>query len=264
MEIKKIDEILLEQECNRIVKKFNLSRKEWTNVKTIFRGMFTYAYKKHYLCENLMDDVSITVKFRQIKKKTGKTETYNTEELQNLTEYLDKMYADTKDVAFLAVKLNFMLGCRVGELVSLRWNDWCDENHLHITREEIKDQESGTYYVAEHTKTYSDRFVVLVPKAKEILSQIERQGEYIFMRNDERLTSRQIAYVLEKYAQRQGVQIKSTHKMRKTYASILSNNGVPLDSIRELLGHNNLNTTLGYIYNPLTEKETFDLIVNAL
>ena len=138
------------------------------------------------------------------------------------------------------------------------------KNHLHISREEIKDQESGTYHVVEHTKTYSDRFVVLVPKAKEILSRIERQGDYIFMRDNERLTARQIAYVLEKYAQRQGVKTKSTHKMRKTYASILSNNGVPLDSIRELLGHNSLNTTLGYIYNPLTETETYNLIAKAL
>lgn len=264
MNLKKIDELLLEQECNRIVKDFKLSRKEWTNLKTIFRGMFTYAYKKHYLRENLMENVAITVKFRQIKKKTGKTETYNTEELKNLITYLDEMYTTTTDISFLAVKINFMLGLRVGELVALRWNDWCDDNHLHISREEIKDQESGTYHVVEHTKTYSDRFVVLVPKAKEILSQIERQGDYIFMRDNERLTARQIAYVLEKYAQRQGVKTKSTHKMRKTYASILSNNGVPLDSIRELLGHNSLNTTLGYIYNPLTETETYNLIAKAL
>lgn len=264
MNLKKIDELLLEQECNRIVKDFKLSRKEWTNLKTIFRGMFTYAYKKHYLRENLMENVAITVKFRQIKKKTGKTETYNTEELKNLITYLDEMYTTTNDISFLAVKINFMLGLRVGELVALRWNDWCDDNHLHISREEIKDQESGTYHVVEHTKTYSDRFVVLVPKAKEILFQIERQGDYIFMRDNERLTARQIAYVLEKYAQRQGVKTKSTHKMRKTYASILSNNGVPLDSIRELLGHNSLNTTLGYIYNPLTETETYNLIAKAL
>lgn len=264
MEIKKIDELLLEQECNRIVKEFKLSRKEWTNLKTILLGMFTFSYKKHYLKENLMDNVAITVKFRQIKKKTGQTETYNTEELQLLIKYLDGMYAETNDVVFLAVKLNFLLGLRVGELVALRWNDWCDDNHLHITCEEIRDQESNTYHVVEHTKTYNDRFVVVVPKAKEILSQIDRQGEYIFMRDGERLTSRQVAYVLEKYAERQGVQTKSTHKMRKTYASNLSSKGVPLDSIRELLGHNNLSTTLGYIYNPLTETETFNLIVNAL
>ena len=57
---------------------------------------------------------------------------------------------------------------------------------------------------------------------------------------------------------------KSTHKMRKTYASKLNANGVPLDAIRELLGHSELSTTLGYIYNPLTESETFDLIARSL
>lgn len=61
-----------------------------------------------------------------------------------------------------------------------------------------------------------------------------------------------------------GLKTKSTHKMRKTYASNLNAHGVPLDSIRELLGHNNLSTTLGYIYNPLTEKETYNLISQAL
>lgn len=84
------------------------------------------------------------------------------------------------------------------------------------------------------------------------------------MRNGKRITSRQIAYVLEKYAKRQGVPTKSTHKMRKTFASNLNASGVPLDCIRELLGHSDLNTTLGYIYNPLTEKETYALISKAL
>jgi len=84
------------------------------------------------------------------------------------------------------------------------------------------------------------------------------------MRDGERITSRQVVYVLEKYAERQGVIMKSTHKMRKTYASNLNANGVPLDCIREMVGHSNLSTTLEYIYNPLTEKETYDLIARAL
>ena len=33
--IKRIDELLLETECNQIVKEFNLTRKEWANIKTI-------------------------------------------------------------------------------------------------------------------------------------------------------------------------------------------------------------------------------------
>ncbi len=264
MKIKKIDELILEQECNRIVREFNLSRKEWCNIKTILNGMFTYSIRKRYQIDNPMDKVEIYVKYRQIVKKTGRTETYNTEELKELNQYLDKMYTETEDVAFLAVKINFLLGLRVGELAALKWEDCKDLSHLHIVREEVRNQETNQYEVVEHTKTNRDRFVILIPKAVSILEKIPRQGKYIFMRDGERITSRQIAYVLEKFAERQGVRTKSTHKMRKTYASNLNANGVPLDCIREMLGHSNLSTTLEYIYNPLTEKETYDLITKAL
>ncbi len=264
MKLKQIDSLLLETECNRIVREFNLARKEWTNVKTILLGMFEYAMRKKYLTVNPMNDVKILVKYRQIVRKTGKTQTYNTEELAELNRYLDAKFTETDDLAFLAVRINFYLGLRVGELVALKWSDWEDETTLHIVREEIREQESNTRYVADHTKTHLDRFVAVPPKAIELLNKIPRQNEYIFTRNGERLTSRQIAYVLEKYAERQGIQTKSTHKMRKTYASLLASNGVPLDAIRELLGHTELSTTLGYIYNPLPEKDTYELISKAL
>lgn len=261
--LRQLDSLTLEMEFNRLIRENNLSRKEWINVKTIPKGMFEYAYRKGYIDTTPMDKVFIHVKFRQVVKKTGKTQTYNSEELLQLNQYLDAKYTETGDTSFLAVKLNFLLGLRVGELVALKWSD-ISENHLHIVREEIRNQEAGTYEVVEHTKTHNDRFVLLIPKATALLEKVDRQSEYIFTRNGERLTSRQIAYVLEKYAERQGIQTKSTHKMRKTYASMLATNGVPLDAIRELLGHSDLQTTLGYIYNPLTDTETADLIAKAL
>ena len=265
MNVRRIDELFFETECNRIVKEFNLTHKEWNNIKTILKGMFEYAVRKKYLSENPMEKIKIHVKFRQIVKKTGSTQTYNTEELKALNLYLDQMYTETNNPAFMAVRLNFLLGLRVGELVSLKWDDLTDDcTHLHIVREETRNQCTNAYQVVEHTKTNQDRFVVLVPKALEILNRIDRQGEYIFMRDGKRIISRQIAYVLEKYAERHGTSVKSTHKMRKTFASNLSANGVPVDCIRELLGHNNLSTTLGYIYNPLTESETYKLISKAL
>lgn len=264
MKIKKIDEIILEQECNRIVKEYNLTRKEWCNAKTILNGMYEYAVRKKYLAENPMSKVQILVKFKQIVRKTGKTETYNSEELVELNSFLDRMYAETQDASFLAVKVNFLLGLRVGELVALKWCDLCDSSHLHIVREEVRDQTDNSYKVVEHTKTNRDRFVVIVPKALDILNRIEKQGEYIFMRDGERITAIRISTILRKYANYQGVHIKSSHKIRKTYASNLNACGVPLDCIREMLGHSNLNTTLGYIYNPLTERETIDLITKAL
>ena len=262
--LNQLDSLTLEKECNQIVKNFNLSRKEWTNVKTILLGMFEYAVRKKYISTNPMPEVKILVKYRQVVKKTGKSQTYNTEELDELNNYLDAKYTETGDTAFLAVKINFMLGLRVGELTALKWTDWETPTALHIMREEVREQENNRCYVADHTKTHHDRFVAVPPKAIEILESIPRQGEYIFMRGGNRLTNRQIAYVLEKYAERNGLKTKSTHKMRKTYASRLASNGVPLDAIRELLGHTDLQTTLGYIYNPLTEKDTYALICNAL
>lgn len=264
MKIKQIDELLLEKECNRIVREFNLSRKEWCNAKTILNGMYTYAIRKKYLTENPLAHMEIRTRFRQVVRKTGKTQTFNTEEQQLLIEFLERQYAETGDTSFLAVKLNLFLGLRVGELVALKWEDWCDEKHLHIVREEVRDQTDNSYCVAEHTKTNHDRLVIVIPKAADILGQIGHGGEYIFMRDGERITSVRIATILRKFARFQNAPLKSSHKLRKTYASNLNKSGVPLDCIREQLGHASLATTLEYIYNPLTENQTYDLITKAL
>ena len=118
--------------------------------------------------------------------------------------------------------------------------------------------------MADHTKTHTDRFVYLIPDALEILAKLPRTGEYIYMRDGKRLTSRQINYVLEKCAERFDLQVKSSHKLRKTYASMCNANGVPIDFIREQLGHASLSTTYGYIYNPLTEAESYKMLTDAL
>lgn len=262
MRISSIDELTLETVCNTIVKDYNLSYKEWTNIKGIIKGMFEYACRKKYLSVNPVPNIHINVKYRQIVKKSGKTQTYNTDELKALYDYLDMMYAETADTAFLCAKINFFLGLRVSELVSLRWED-IEGLQLHIVREEIRNQEENTYEVVDHTKTHTDRFVDIPNKAIEILNKISHDSEYIFVRDGERLHTRQIAYVLEKYAERKDIPVKSTHKMRKTYASILSVNNVPVDCIREMLGHASLQTTYSYIYNPLTEQQTRNLINSA-
>ena len=183
--------------------------------------MFTYAIRRKYIKENPLDAVQILVKFKQVVKKTGKSETYNTEELELLNQYLDEKFLETQDLSFMAVKLNFLMGLRVGELVALKWTDYEDLTQLHIVREEIRNQETNQVEIVEHTKTFQDRFVILVPKAIAILNKIPKQGEYIFMRNNERITARQIAYVLEKYAQRNGITTKSTHKCERPMLLIL-------------------------------------------
>lgn len=267
-QVRLVDELSMEMFCNDTVKNFNLSRKEWGNIKTILNGMFLYARRKGYISTNPMEHISVNVKYRQVNKKSGKSQVFNTSELSDLFHYLDETYAETDDTALLAVKLNFFLGLRVGELVALEWSDIdFDSKQLHITREEVRNQVTNTYSIVNHTKTNTDRYIPIPDKAYNIfkaLSDKKSDNNYIFVRDGKRLTSRQISYVLEKYARYAEVQMKSTHKVRKTYASTLYNNGVSADQIREMLGHSSLATTLSsYIYNTVSENETINNINKA-
>ncbi len=125
--------------------------------------------------------------------------------------------------------------------MALKWEDIdITGRELHVEREEVRDQINGKYSVVNHTKTNTDRYVPIPDKALEVIKQISEKSdgnEYLFVRDEKRINARAIAYVLEKYAERTGNIVKSTHKMRKTYASSLYNNGVSADMIRATLGH---------------------------
>lgn len=273
MNVAKVDTLTLQSECNQLVKKYNMTRREWQNVKTIINGMFEYAYEKHFIKENPCERLKITVKFRQETKKPSETQVYQTKEYTDILAYLDKMYSETEDLVFMAVKFQFYTGLRVGELVALKWKDVdLSKKTLHVIREEASDawkDETGWHEkrtVVEHTKTNQDRIISLLPKSLELLKKIEpRQKEdWIFHRGNERITERQVNYVLEKYAERNNTITKSSHKLRKTYASRMNAAGVPLDVIQRDLGHADAKTTLKYLYNAYDESTTYDLKANAI
>ena len=79
--------------------------------------------------------------------------------------------------------------------------------HLHVSKEEIRDQTAREYRVVEHTKTNRDRYVPVIPKAIALLNRIKEQdghSEYIVARDGERFHSRQVSHVLEQYAKENG------------------------------------------------------------
>lgn len=274
MSVRNVNLLALEAECNRIVAEFNLSYHEWQQAKAILLGTFKYAIKKGLISENPMKRIEIGVRYRQVSKKPSETQVYQTDEYNDLVSYLEAKYTETEDDSFLAIMLGLMTGVRVGELAALQFDD-VTGHKLHVLREEVRrktkvdDKWISACVVVPHTKTNTDRFVTLLPKALDIIRRLEekhpdhKSTDFLFTRNGERLRERQLAYVLEKYSERKGKATKSTHKMRKTYASRLNAKGVPLEHIRVELGHRYLTSTMDYIYNPLTEKETYKLMAQA-
>lgn len=99
-----LDFLSIQALCNNIVKEHNLTRKEWTNVKTILKGMFEYAVEKGYIADNPIHKVKILVKYRQENRKNGKTETYNTFEYKMLMDWLDENISRNSHPGFFAIK----------------------------------------------------------------------------------------------------------------------------------------------------------------
>ncbi len=61
------------------------------------------------------------------------------------------------------------------------------------------------------------------------------------------------------------MQVKTSHKIRKTYISTLIDSGLNIDAIRRFAGHSDERTTYGnYCYNRMTDKQTEEIVENLL
>ena len=70
---------------------------------------------------------------------------------------------------------------------------------------------------------------------------------------------------MEKYCKHLGILHKSPHKIRKTYISTLIDDGINIDTIRRLAGHEDERTTYGsYCYDRHSSKQIEAQLENAL
>lgn len=136
-------------------------------------------------------------------------------------------------------------GVRVGELLRLRLNDIDMDNRLILVRS---------------TKTNNYRMIPINSELEDILKWLSRyhvdprnvkvslregrQANYLFCHSDgTRIKS--IRHSFNNACARAGIKA-TVHILRHSFASHLVMNGVDLVSIKELLGHSNINTTMIY------------------
>ncbi len=261
--VKKITTKMLNEFLNASITAFKLSRKEFNNMKTILNAVYTLAMDMELLIVNPLLNVRIDVKFRTIQKKKDGSRLY----LENEKEILEEFLYQQGTIEAYAILMDFQIGTRVGEVVVLTKEDMTD-NEVYVHRSEIVNlvKENGKYVrkgykIVEYVKhdiSSGYRTIPLSKKAKKILEEIKKlspDSEYLFTQSDgERMTSRSFNYWLEKYCRDAGVKFKSSHCIRRTFASRLYAEGMPLEEISVYMGHEDIDTTKGYIYN-YNEKE---------
>lgn len=166
-----------------------------------------------------------------------------------------------KRSACLCLVMNFFLGLRVGELASLTWQDIdMSSKVIRIYKTETKAykrDENGercgamVYQVVEDVKTvYSVREIPLLPEAIYILEKLQEhhtmcgyESSYLAYDGRDTILVRSLDRTLRKLCRYCDVKYFNTHMIRKTFATMLHESGMPTRYISDLLGHSEMVTT---------------------
>ena len=151
--------------------------------------------------------------------------------------------AGLRDRAILEVL--YSCGVRVSELVGLDWVDV--DPGLELVRVRGKGGKERLVPIGQKAlaalQTYRGRIADLCPR------RLRDERAVYLNRRGERLTSRSVARLVERYVATSGIATKaSPHALRHSFATHLLNAGADLRAIQELLGHASLSTTQKYTH----------------
>lgn len=150
----------------------------------------------------------------------------------------------------------------------LRWGEASALNDPAIARRRVN-RKAGVVTVAEVWDDENDVLKLYpkgrkrrdVPVPRQILGAMPDSGSFVRGPRGGRPGRRNLQRALDAGAARAGVDRFRIHDLRHTYASWLVDAGVPLEKVRELLGHKDLTTTQRYVHGSTAGAE---VILSAL
>ncbi len=234
----------------KAIKNYSLTAKSYSNLRTLTYGIFKYAKEQEYISWSIsqtINDMELPKKvFRKIIKEDDE-EVFNDDELEKLLNGL----TTNPDILNLGIILMFCTGIRVGELVAIKWCDVLG-NAIKIHRTEItyrNDDGQIVFEIRDYPKTEAGIRTVFVPtefaSIVHRLKLINGNFEYVFWdnANGKNIRASQIRKRLYLMCKKMGIKKKSPHKLRKTYVSILLDNGVDKRLVQDVAGHAQISTS---------------------
>lgn len=169
-------------------------------------------------------------KYREEEKKRYLSD----EEQVRLGEVLaEALEAGTESVYVVsALLLLIYTGCRLSEILTLRW-DYVTTHHL-----ELPDSKTGR------------RRIPLPREAYDILMELSRQpgNPYVILGESEHGPLNNLQKPWRRIRRAAGLDDVRIHDLRHTYASVAMKDGIDPFTLKEIMGHKNLTTTLRYAH----------------
>lgn len=195
------------------------------NIRLVFSSFFGWLNAKGYISKNP------TLGLEPIKAEKKIKQPFTDEELERLRRTCEQ----ERDLAL--VEFLYSTGVRVSELVALNKKD-IDFYGKNVVVYGKGSKERETYLTATsclHLRAYLDGR--------------RDDGDALFVSAKapyNRLTVAGVEKILRRLGQMAGVKKVHPHRFRRTMATNVLKKGMPLEEVKELLGHTKLDTTMIY------------------
>jgi integrase len=169
-------------------------------------------------------------KFREEEKKRYLSD----DEQARLGDVLARVLDDGSETIHTvsAILLLIYTGCRLNEILTLRW-EYVTAHHL-----ELPDSKTGR------------RRIPLPREAHDILEELPRRegNPYVILGEAEDGPLVNLQKPWRRIRKMAGIAGVRLHDLRHTYASVAMKNGIDPFTLKEIMGHKNLQTTLRYAH----------------
>lgn len=207
------------------------ARKTVSNHKIVCSSIFKYAVMQGDVLINPCSDAPLP----RGLKATPRTAAPSTDE--------EKIKAAPDKWIFPYIAL--YTGMRRGEILALQWKDIDFENNvIHVTKAVYNDNERPG--IKEPKTEAGIRVVPLLKPLKEVLLKKlpADENDYIVSLDGKSLiTKKQFTTLYGRYQREVGITC-TAHQLRHSFATIAFECGVPVKSVQEILGHNQISTTM--------------------
>lgn len=262
IKISEIDDLILDDFVRSTIARKHLTAKAYSGLRTVIIGVLKYAKRKKHTSFSVslfFSDFQIS-KSAFKKPSSKKKRIYTEEERQMLYEHMMKK----PTMQNLGLSLMCLTGLRIGELSAIKKEDNVSSCLLYIHRtESVYEDEADKKKKAmvQETPKMDHEETIIIPKAAQRIIDIANMqshgDEYLFSIKGKRITTRSFRCALKKACEEIGIEYRSPHQMRKTYASILLSSGVDEAVIKREMRHTEISTTRAY-YQYITKEDDYN------
>lgn len=195
---------------------------------------------------------STVTSFHQIKNLPKDTKPFRRlyhDDLKTIIDYIKNLNHSENSIVYKTfVMLALDSGMRKSELLNVKISNIDMHNKL-IYLEETKTGKTRYVPFSNFSFKYVDKLKNSNPRREFLM--------YNFIKN-RKLTSSDIKLFYKRTKKKFGIERLHTHRFRKTYASLLADNGIPTQYVQKLLDHQKISTTMKYIqFDKIKPIETY-------